>query len=309
MISTWYLSISQASKYVKVQIMGAGALGCLFGYLIQRAGYDVVFVARGKQLKALKGGLRISGLVEDEVDVYVVNRPESADITFVTVKAYDTENVARVLANVDCGIVCSLQNGIGNEETLMKYVRRVLGGVTTYASNLIDYGHIEFAGEGETFVGELSGEISKDVGIVVDVLRSSGINARAVSDIKRRIWLKAVINSAINPITALCRCRNGAIVEVPELWKIAEGIAREGERVMRALGFDAYGIVDLVRDVAMRTRNNRSSMLQDMERGKRTEIDFINGAILRTAEELGLDVPLNRIMYLLVKGVERLEVA
>jgi len=292
---------------MKVQIMGAGALGCLFGYLIQKAGYDVVFVARGKQFNALKRGLKISGLVEDEVDVNVSDRPEDADVTFVTVKAYDTEVVARQLANVSCGIVCSLQNGIGNEEILAMYLGRVLGGVTTYASNLVEYGHIEFAGEGKTFIGDLSGKITEDVLRVVEVLKNSKIEAEAVTDIRKRIWLKAVVNSAINPITAVCRVRNGKIVEIPELWNIAERIASEGEEVMRALGFKVENIAEIVRDVAERTRNNRSSMLQDIERGKRTEIDFINGAIVRTAEELGVDVPFNRLMYWLVRGVERLE--
>lgn len=287
--------------------MGAGALGCLFGYFIQKAGYDVVFVARGKQLEALKRSLKVSGLVEDEVKVKAVGKPENADITFVTVKAYDTEAVAKQLTEIRCGIVCSLQNGIGNEEILMKYLKRVLGGVTTYASNLVEYGHIEFAGEGETFIGDLRGEITEDVLQVVEVLECSGINAKAVNDIRKRIWLKAVINSAINPITAICRCRNGAIAEIPELWKIAEGIAREGEEIMRTLGFEVEGIVDIVRDVVIRTKNNRSSMLQDIERGKRTEVDFINGAIVRTAEGLGIEVPFNRLMFLLVKGVERLE--
>ncbi len=287
--------------------MGAGALGCLFGYFIQKAGYDVIFVARGEQFKALKRGLRISGIIEDEVDVKVGDKPEDADVTFVTVKAYDTEAAAKKLANVNCGIVCSLQNGIGNEEILAMYLDRVLGGVTTYASNLVEYGHIEFAGEGKTFIGDLSGEITEDVLTVVELLKNSKIDAEAVTDIRKRIWLKAVVNSVINPITAVCRVRNGKIVEIPEFWNIAKKIASEGEEVMRMLGFDVENVAEIVRDVAERTRNNRSSMLQDIERGKRTEIDFINGAIVRTAEELGIDVPFNRLMYWLVKGVERLE--
>ncbi len=287
--------------------MGAGALGCLFGYFIQKAGYDVIFVARGEQFKALKRGLRISGIIEDKVDVKVSDKPDDADVTFVTVKAYDTEAVAKKLANVNCGIVCSLQNGIGNEEILAMYLDRVLGGVTTYASNLVEYGHIEFAGEGKTFIGDLSGKITEDVLTVVELLKNSNINAEAVTDIRKRIWLKAVINSAINPITAVCRVRNGKIVEIPEFWNVAKKIASEGEEVMRMLGFDVENVAEIVRDVAERTRNNRSSMLQDIERGKRTEIDFINGAIVKTAEELGIDVPFNRLMYWLVKGVERLE--
>jgi len=292
---------------MKVQIMGAGALGCLFGYFIQKAGYNVIFVARGRQYEALKNKLKVSGLINDEIRVNVKDKPEDADITFVTVKAYDTENVAKLLRKVNCGIVCSLQNGIGNEEILQKYLRNVLGGITTYASNLIEYGHIEFAGEGITYIGSLDGEITEDVLTVVEVLKSSKMNAEAVNNIREKIWLKAVINSVINPITALCKVRNGKIIEIPELWKIAEELAKEGENVMKALGFNIKNLIEEVKKVILATRNNKSSMLQDIERGKRTEIDFINGAIVKVAEQLGINVPYNKIMWLLIKGVEKIE--
>jgi len=291
---------------MKVQIMGAGALGCLFGYFIQKAGYNVIFVARSRQYEALKNKLKVSGLINDEIKVNVKDKPEDADITFVTVKAYDTENVAKLLRKVNCGIVCSLQNGIGNEEVLQKYLRNVLGGITTYASNLIEYGHIEFAGEGITYIGSLDGEITEDVLTVVEVLKSSKMNAEAVNNIREKIWLKAVINSVINPITALCKVRNGKIIEIPELWKIAEELAKEGENVMKALGFNIKNLIEEVKKVILATRNNKSSMLQDIERGKRTEIDFINGAIVKVAEQLGIDVPYNRMMWLLIKGQEHI---
>jgi len=292
---------------MKVQIMGAGALGCLFGYFIQKAGYNVVFVARGRQYKALKNKLKVSGLINDEIKVNVKDKPEDADITFVTVKAYDTENVAKLLRKINCGIVCSLQNGIGNEEILQRYLKNVLGGVTTYASNLIEYGHIEFAGEGVTYIGSLDGEITEDVLTVVEVLKSSKINAEIVNNIREKIWLKAVINSVINPITALCKVRNGKIIDIPELWKIAEELAKEGENIMKALGFNVKNLIEEVKEVILATRNNKSSMLQDIERGKRTEIDFINGAIVKVAEQLGINVPYNRMMWLLIKGVEKIE--
>jgi len=292
---------------MKVQIMGAGALGCLFGYFIQKAGYNVVFVARGRQYKALKNKLKVSGLINDEIKVNVKDKPEDADITFVTVKAYDTENVAKLLRKVNCGIVCSLQNGIGNEEILQRYLKNVLGGVTTYASNLIEYGHIEFAGEGVTYIGSLDGEITEDVLTVVEVLKSSKMNAEIVNNIREKIWLKAVINSVINPITALCKVRNGKIIDIPELWKIAEELAKEGENIMKALGFNVKNLIEEVKEVILATRNNKSSMLQDIERGKRTEIDFINGAIVKVAEQLGINVPYNRMMWLLIKGVEKIE--
>ncbi|WP_457550717.1 ketopantoate reductase family protein [Archaeoglobus sp.] len=288
---------------MRVQIMGAGALGCLYGYIIHKAGYEVVFVARGKQFEALKRGLKVTGLVEDFVRVNVANKPCDAEMTFVTVKSYDTEYVARTLRNVDCGIVVSLQNGIGNEEVLSKYLERVLGGVTTYASNLVNYGCIEFAGVGETFVGRMDGEVDEDVLKVVKILRSSGIKAEAVEDIVKRKWIKAVINSVINPITALLKIRNGVILEVDELWRLALSVLREGEAVLRAMGFDVE-LKDVLKDVLVKTAKNKSSMLQDVERGKKTEIDFINGAIVKKAEELGIDTPYNKALLSLIKGLE-----
>ncbi len=284
--------------------MGAGALGCLYGYMLQKE-FDVIFVARGKQLKALKRGLKVTGIVEDFVRVNAVEKPMNADLTFVTVKSYDTENVAKELSKVDCGIVVSLQNGIGNEEILMKYLDRVLGGVATYASNLVDYGWIEFAGVGETFIGELNGVMSRDVIRVVDLLRSVGIKAYAVEDIVRRKWIKTVINSVINPITAILKIRNGEILKYKELWELALRVLNEGERVLRGMGFyeDLEGIL---KNVIYKTERNKSSMLQDVERGKRTEIDFINGAIVRKAEELGLEAPYNRALMLLIKSLERI---
>ncbi|WP_456328905.1 ketopantoate reductase family protein [Archaeoglobus sp.] len=288
---------------MRVQIMGAGALGSLIGALIQLAGYEVIFVARGKQLSALKKGLRVSGLKEFELSVYCTAEPEDADITFVTVKAYDTENAAKKLAKVDAGIVCSLQNGVGNEEILAKYCRKVLGGVTTYGANLKDYGHVVYAGEGYTYIGEMDGSISKEGEVVVDVLKNSGIRAEVVEDIEFRIWAKAIVNAAINPITAICRVRNGEVVRNPYLWEVAKATAEEGREVMAKMGYE-FDAVSEVRRVAEMTAENRSSMLQDLERGKRTEVEFINGAIVKKGEEFGIDCATNRTLLNLVRGVE-----
>ena len=283
--------------------MGAGALGCLFGALLQIAGFDVVFVARGKQLEALRKSLKISGILNTELKVYATNKPEDADITFVTVKAYDTENVARLLAEVNPGIVCSLQNGVGNEEILQKYCKKVLGGVTSYGANLIDYGHINYAGEGYTYIGELDGKISDEAKTVVEVLRSAKIKAEVVSDIVFRIWAKTVVNSAINPLTALLKVKNGEIVRNTCLWNIAKRVAEEGMEVLKKMGFE-FNAVKEVKRVAEMTANNRSSMLQDIERGKKTEIDYINGAIVKKGKELGIDCCVNEVLVNLIKSLE-----
>ena len=288
---------------MRVQIMGAGALGSLVGSLIQTAGYEVIFVARGKQLLALKKGLRVSGLKEFEISVYCTDKPEDADITFVTVKAYDTESAAKRLAEVDAGVVCSLQNGVGNEEILSEYCKRVLGGVTTYGANLKDYGHVVYAGEGYTYIGEMDGSVSKEAEMVVDVLKNSGIRAEVVRDIEFRIWMKAVINAAINPITAICKVRNGEVVRNPYLWEVAKAVAEEGREVMAKMGYEFDAVAE-VRRVAEMTAENKSSMLQDLERGKRTEVEFINGAIVKKGEEFGIDCPTNKTLLNLVRGVE-----
>lgn len=280
-----------------IQIMGSGALGSLIGGLLQMSGKDVVFVARGKQLEALKRKLIITGLVNAELRVKAVDKPVDAEVTFFTVKAYDTEAAAKALSEVDPGIVCSLQNGIGVEEILKKYVKRVVRGVTSYGANLVDYGKVAYAGKGVVYLPK-----QKDAEKVAEVLRNA-FNVEIVEDIEFRVWAKAVVNSVINPLTAICRVRNGFIAESENLLRIAERVAKEGEELMRKLGYE-FNALEEVLKVARMTAENRSSMLQDVLRGKKTEIDFINGAIVEKCRELGIDCTYNEILWRLVKGVE-----
>lgn len=282
---------------MKVQIMGAGALGSLFGALMKLAGYEVVFVARGKQLEAIKKKLKISGILNVELKVYATDKPENADLTFLTVKAYDTENAVKQLLNVSAGVVCSLQNGVGIEEFFRfeNFVR----GVTTYAANLLDFGHVVFAGEGYTYLGNWKGKNAK---VVAEVLKNSGIRTEIVENIEKLVWLKAAINAVINPITAICRVRNGAIVEREDLWSIAEVVAEECEKILKAKGYD-LNVKEEVYKVAKMTALNKSSMLQDVERGKRTEIDFINGAFVKESKRLGIDCKVNEILWKLVRSI------
>jgi len=284
---------------MKVQIMGAGALGSLFGTLIQLAGFDVIFVARGKQFEALKKSLKISGLLDLTLKVNATNTPEDADITLVTVKAYDTEKVAELLRSVDPGIVCSLQNGVGNEEILAKHFD-VVGGITSYAANMVNYGHINYAGEGYTFLGDINKPGLAN--IVASIFKKSGIRVEVVEDIEFRIWLKAAINAVINPLTAICRVKNGELLRNRYLWEIAQMIARECDEVMDKMGYSS-DIISEVKKVLELTANNKSSMLQDIERGKRTEIDYINGAFFKKGKKLGIALPINVTLINLVKVI------
>jgi len=281
-----------------IQIMGAGALGSLLGALIQLSGYDVVFVARGKQLEALKKKLTVSGLIETELKVKAVEKPTDAELTFFTVKAYDTEGAARALSKTDPGIVCSVQNGLGVEYVLKKYVERVVRGVTSYGANLRDFGHVVYAGEGCIYLpnNPLGREVRR-------ILAHAKLNLELVENIEFRIWAKVVLNSAINPLTAICRVRNGRIVENEYIWNLASKIAKEGEELMKRLGYE-FDAISEVRKVAMATAKNRSSMLQDIEKGKRTEIDYINGVLIEKCRELGLNCCANEFVYKIIKGLE-----
>jgi len=285
---------------MKIQIFGAGAIGCLFGYMIQRAGYDVIFIARGKQLEALKKGLKISGLVDDEIEINVRSKACRADVTFVTVKSYDTVVAARELEG-KTAIACSVQNGIGNEDILAEKINCVVGGVTTYAANLVEYGKICYAGEGIIFLGDWRG---KGEEIIAEVLKKAKMNVEIEENIRKKKWEKAIINSVINPLTALLRIENGKIVEIEEIWEIAQTMAREGEQVMKAMGYD-FDAVSAVREVAIKTAKNRSSMLQDIEKRRRTEIEAITGEIVRKAKKKNISTPTNELVMRLIKGLER----
>lgn len=281
-----------------IQIMGAGALGSLFGALLQLSGYKVVFIARGKQLEAIKKRLVVSGLMNVELEVEASDKPQNAELTFFTVKAYETDEAGKALGEVDPGIVFTVQNGIGVEKIIGKYVENVVRGITSYGANLLDFGHVVYAGEGFVYLPNTA------LGRKVErILRNSRLRLELVNDIDFRIWAKSVVNSAINPLTAICRVRNGRIVENEYLWSLAVLIAREGEELMRRLGYDFDAISEL-RRIAIATAENKSSMLQDIEKGERTEIDYINGVIIEKCRELGLSCAANEFVYKLVKGVE-----
>ncbi len=286
---------------MKIQIMGAGALGCLFGYFLLKGGYEVVFVARGKQYEALKEkGLRITGIEEDMFRVHVVREPENSDLVFLTVKAYDTLNAARMLRKIRFDAICSLQNGVGNEEILLELFENVVGGVTTYGANIAKPGKIVYAGKGKTILGDYRGDFAE---VFCEILLKSGVEAEISGNIKEKIWEKASINAVINPLTAICRVKNGKIVEIPELWELAEKTGKECERILAEMGY-RIDIVETVREVAMKTSENRSSMLQDVEIGRRTEVEYINGAFVRAGEKFGIDAVYNRMLLKLVRGIE-----
>lgn len=290
---------------MEIAVVGAGSLGSLVGGLLADAA-AVTLVGRQPHVDAVReDGLRLTGAVERTVHPNALTTPpEAADLAIVTVKSYDTAAVARQLADCELGGVLSLGNGLGNEETLAAQLDcEVLAGTCTYGARLREPGVVECTGVGEIHLGAWDGGESELAARVGTVFRRAGLEAAVAPDMPRRLWRKLAVNAGINPTTALARVPNGALVDGPA-GETAREAAREVGRVAVSHGIElqpAAAAAELVR-VAETTARNTSSMRADVEAGRRTEIDAINGAVLERASE---PVPVNETLTRLIRAWER----
>jgi 2-dehydropantoate 2-reductase len=292
-----------------VLIFGAGSLGSLVGGLLSTA-HDVTLVGRDPHVEAVRtDGLRISGVET------LTTRPTattdcagaSADLAVVTVKAYDTATAARALAAGDVDVVCSLQNGMGNEAVLADRLDApVVAGTTTLGARLAAPGHVEWTGRGSVTVGPWRpADDTTAAARTASAFDAAGLDAEVATDVRSRLWEKVAINAAINPVTALARVGNGAVAE-PPLSDLAAAAAVEAAGVARADGASLSDerAREAVESVARATARNRSSMRRDVARERRTEIDAINGYVVDRAADLDRSVPVNRTLAALVRGWE-----
>lgn len=297
-------------------MLGAGAMGCLVGGLLARAGEDVVLVdASAEHVEALnRQGLRLwegDELVRIPVRALVAGsavRP--ADLVLFLVKAPRTRAALPSLPPLlaERGAVLTLQNGLGAADLLAEGLgaERVLVGVTAQGATLLGPGEIRHGGSGETLVGGYRGEHPL-VGAVVRALQGAGLPSRAAQDIWPGVWKKLAVNCGINALTALTGIRNGRIPEIPEAAELLGDAVREAAAVARAAGVDLGApdaLAEQVLAVATATAANRSSMGQDVDRESPTEIDFINGAVAREGLRLGVPTPVNTTLTRLVKTLE-----
>ncbi|SFR89118.1 ketopantoate reductase [Halomicrobium zhouii] len=291
---------------MNVVVFGAGSLGSLVGGLLARE-HDVTLVGRDPHVSAVReGGLRVSGAFEFTTSPSATTSvPDAADLAVVTVKAYDTPEAAAALVDCDLGSCLSLQNGMGNEATLAAQLEcPVLAGTCTYGARLAEPGHVACTGVGEVALGPREGgssTVADEVGVAFD---DAGIETVVADDVHRRLWEKLAVNAGINATTALARVENGALVDGPG-GDVAAASAREVARVAREQGVDLSDepVVSRVASVAADTAANRSSMLQDVDSGSRTEVDAINGYVVDAAA--GEAVPVNRTLTALVRAWER----
>jgi 2-dehydropantoate 2-reductase len=296
----------------RILIVGTGAMGSLFAARLVRGGQPVTMLGTWK---AAVESLRSNGVSlidadgeEHRLAVYATDDPREcigARYALILVKAWQTERAARQLG--EClateGLAVTLQNGLGNREALIQSLgpERVALGVTTTGATLLEPGQVKAGGE-----GPISIEQNQALGPLVEALRSASFNVQIVEDVRSLIWGKLVVNSAINPLTALLRVPNGELLARPSAREMMSKLARETAQVARAekveLAFaDPAAAAE---EVARRTATNRSSMLQDVQRGAPTEIDAICGAVVQTAQKHGLSTPANWACWQLVRALQ-----
>ncbi len=295
---------------MRVLVFGAGAVGSYLGGMLA-TNNQVTLLGRKDHMDKVGGDhLHISGLIDIVArprTCVEVLRDERYDVVLVTVKSYDLEAaldaVLPLLTEGTALIV--VQNGLGIID-LPDRVQdaKVYLGVASFGVTYIGPGEVRYAGEGLLRIGARNGE---DGSIRwVGMFQSSGVETEASPDIVRDAWRKAVINSVINPITALVRRPNGHLLDAPELRELGRGLFEESMGI--AVGGGALPVGDLdfqdVESVIMATAGNRSSMLQDVDRGRRTEVDAINGVFLDRGRALGLSVVYNSTVIALIHGLE-----
>jgi 2-dehydropantoate 2-reductase len=291
---------------MEILVFGAGSLGSLLGGLLARD-HAVTLVGRDPHVAAIReDGLRITGAVDRPVRpaaVTAVADAQSPDLAVVTVKSFDTSQAARALESVDPDATLSVQNGMGNEATLAEYLSSpVLAGTTTFGARLRDPGVVACTGRGAVTVGPHADAPLAAAERAGSAFRSAGVEADVVADPRPHLWEKLAVNAGINPVTALARVRNGALLGAPAAG-IATAAATETAAVAREHGIDlsAERARVAVREVAETTARNRSSMLVDVAAGRRTEIDAINGFVLDRADRA---VPVNETLTGLVRAWE-----
>jgi 2-dehydropantoate 2-reductase len=290
-----------------VLVVGSGALATLFAARLAASGVKVTVLGTWTEGLA---ALRTSGAHLDGEGSFVVRASDNphdcmgAEIALVLVKSWQTKRAACQLA--DCmgedGLVVTFQNGLGNDEILSGVLgrQRVFQGITTLGAVLLEPGYVRQNGEGVVFLENHPKLIS-----LREILRVANFSITGVDDILPNVWTKLIINTAINPLTALLRVKNGELLNIPSARNLMGEIARETASIAKALGIPLPISTpeNVVEDVARRTSENTSSMLQDVLRGAPTEVDAINGAVVRKGEEKKVCTTANRVLWSLIKAI------
>ncbi len=295
-------------------MVGCGAVGSLFAAnLAQLDDVEVwAYDASRKHVDAINAnGLRLSGAGEVLGHVRATTDAQElppCDFGIVATKAMHTEPAIAATAPAFAdGYVATVQNGLGNEETLARHVARVIRGTTFPAGKIVAPGHVQWDVRGDTTFGPFGETPLAAVERLADACTRGGMPAAAVADARGPQWRKVIFNASTNPIGALTGLTHGRVCERPDLRALVSGLVDEGKAVAAAQGIVLDADPEALIDHAAKPEvayDHKASMLQDVEAHRTTEIDYLNGGIVRFGREHGVPTPLNEAIWALVKGVE-----
>ena len=302
---------------MKIAIIGAGAMGCLFGAKLSAVQENEVFLlGLRKELvdEINKNGVQVE--TDGVVCTYKNLKAETdagkvgiSDLVIVFVKSYSTrEAVEDKLALFGKKTVAlTLQNGVGNIEIISDIVgaENVIAGTTAHGATTLGFGKVRHAGKGKTAFGELDGQSTERIKTVQAVLEKAEIENLISNNVFGIVWDKLLVNAGINALAGITRLPNGKILDHPGLINIMSNAVTEGMNVANAKGIKLIhdNPVKNAKDVCAATAKNQASMLQDILNGKQTEIDMINGAIVREGAMLGVKTPVNEVLTNLIKSI------
>ena len=301
---------------MRVTVVGCGAVGSLFAAnLAQLEDVEVwAFDLDGEHVAAInEHGLRLSGAGEVVGELRATTNAGDlppSDFGIVATKCMHTAAAIEATAPAFAtGAVCSVQNGVGNEEAIAQRVERVIRGTTFPAGRVVEPGHVQWDVKGDTTIGpfEPSPAPMEEVLRLAEACTRAGLPTEAVADARGPQWRKLIFNAATNPIGALTGLTHGRVCEDPGLRRLVSQLVDEGKAVASAQGIELDADPEELIDHAARpdvAYDHKASMLQDVEARRPTEIDYLNGGIVRFGREQGVPTPLNEAVTALIKGLE-----
>ena len=288
--------------------MGAGAVGCYYGALLARAGHQVTLIGRPQHVEAVaRGGLRLQTAAFDErVEVRADTRPSAArgaGLVLFSVKSPDTETAGEALARHldDDAAILTLQNGVDNAERLAATLRRdVLAAAVYVAVEMAGPGHVRHHGRGELVIG--SGGQSE---AIAAAFRAAGVPVEISPNVAGVLWAKLIVNCAYNALSAIAQLPYGRLVQGAGIPAVMDDVVDECLAVARAAGVEVAGDMHAaVPRIAQGMPGQLSSTAQDLARGKPSEIEHLNGFVVRRGAALGVPTPVNRVLLALVRLFE-----
>ena len=292
---------------MKIAVMGAGAVGCYYGGMLALGGHEVTLIGRAQHVDAVRrdGLLLDTQSFTERVRMQASTSAEDvagAKLVLVCVKAYDTDRAAREMAPhlAADAVVLSLQNGVDNAQRLRAVLRQeVLPTVVYVATEMAGPGHVRHHGRGELVIAR--GQAADSLAAL---FAEAGVPVQVSDNVSGALWAKLIVNCAYNALSAITQMPYGLLVQGDGVEGVMRDVVGECLAVAHAEGVAVPGDVWESVQLIARTMPTQSSTAQDLARGRRSEIDRLNGHVMRRGEALGVATPVNRVLYALVKLIE-----